>query len=261
MFKKFMSKINFHKNNDLSEEDRIKKINPTLVHNVAAEIFWSYAYNTGVREANNCALEGVFPERMLSYNIVKNIILKYVKEVPDFAVFDVFDAVKEEITSHSRNERNLLGAIYIEDIPNGRSLEFKDHEKLEELKNDADGFAPYRLNIFPNNKIETMGKLLIRTPLPAVVVSSKLPNGGAVFIQSTEQALGYHKTMILSLHSVHNLSSDCGYLLEGIFYIPIGNARSSDLWHKIIPNSVGFYKKTTFFAEDATKLEVSLDFG
>lgn len=240
----------------MSKEEN-KSFNPQLVHMVAADAFWNYVYQKNLEEAHRYINEGNFPKEMLSPEIIKDILLKYVSEVPDFIINSFCEAVAQDIIEHHRAERNLLGMVYEEDIKNGITPDFIDHKRLRILNDDSDEMASYQIQIDPDNIIPTMGTLLIRTPLPAVAITSKLPHRPLILVESTERALGFKKTIIMNINSFRESSS--GYILEGIFRIPTTlNKEANKNWVKIIPNSTAFLNGLSLYADEYPKIDIRL---
>ncbi|MCP4474711.1 MAG: hypothetical protein GY821_09145 [Gammaproteobacteria bacterium] len=181
-------------------------------------------------------------------------MLNYVKEVPNKIVRAYYEAVKQEIISHAKAQHNLIGALYEEDISSGRTPDFNETSRLEILQRDADQSAPYQLNISADT-LSVLGELIIRTPLPAMVISSSQPPDNSIIIASTEKALGFNKTMVMLVKSLQKC--DLGYVLEGIFQIPTIDGMDNH-WLKLIPNATTFLKTATFCSPQHPNVDINL---
>ncbi len=229
-------------------------LSPQLVQMISADVFWNYVYQHSFQKADDFANRGKFPTKMLSKKIIKKSLLNYAKEVPNKIVRAYYEAVKQEIISHAKAENNLIGVLYEEDILSGRTPDFNETKRLKLLQQDSDQSAPYQLDISANILPE-LGELIIRTPLPAMVISPTKPSDNPIIVASTKKALGFHKTMVLMIKSVQEC--DLGYVLEGVFQIPTKKGMNNH-WLKLIPNATAFLQKVTLHSSNLANVEISV---
>ncbi len=88
------------------------------------------------------------------------------------------------------------------------------------------------------------GDLLIRTPLPAVLLLRETPSSDWIQPADTRKALGFQKNMALMVRDVSPLPVNpqgYGWGATGVFHIPCGET-SVPAWFKLMPNSTACRK-------------------
>ncbi|QNG43508.1 hypothetical protein [Sphingobium yanoikuyae] len=205
------------------------EIDAQAVHALAADMFWLFAQEVGVAEANRRVLgsEGMC---LLEHRFDNELFLKHpIMDLADGDRLRFLHAVAREATTACEEERNLLGIIYLEDLVAGRSP-------------DAGGIDTAPLKWIPSSwrsshPLERTGSLCIRHPLPALVATSSLPESRLIEVADTQTALGFQMPLFLQITDAGQASADT-YFLAGYFVIPVPNAQQGDRWNGAILNSL-----------------------
>lgn len=213
------------------------EIDAQAVHALAADMFWLFADEVGVAEANRRVLdsEGFC---LLEHRFDNGLFVKHpIMELADEDRLTFLHAVAREATTACEEERNLLGIIYLEDLVARRSP-------------DAAGIDTAPLNVVPascrsSRPLERMGSLCIRHPLPAVIAVSSLPQTPLIEVADTKDALGFEMPMFLQVTDAEQVDTEI-YFLGGYFVIPVPNAKQGDKWNRAILNSLRTVSGMTF---------------
>ena len=133
-------------------------------------------------------------------------------------------------------EQNIIGMLYTEDFATCRPPGFAHEDLVLRLRSAGDG-AKGEIQGSP----PTAGDLLIRPPLPAVLLLRDKPSSDWIQVADTRKALGFQKTMVLMVRSFSPLPVNpqgYGYSACGVFQIPCPDRDSTaTAWFKLMPNS------------------------
>ena len=206
------------------------KLNPEIIHDIAAHVFWDLAALYGVAEVDDRLLQS--DGQYIGHHPLCKKFAKEVYGYPSNMMDAISNAVSDEAFQASNNNQNMNGIIYTEDYSTGRAADmetintsFLSSYSLPELKIDS----PF--------KIETMGRLCLRYPLPAIVFSKKAPLHSLIKVEDTFTALGAKPCVFLLCENINKISDDL-YVLSGIFYIPAPNLKTGDQWNHVMLNAV-----------------------
>jgi hypothetical protein len=198
------------------------------IHDLAAELFWRYADDIGVQQANVDVIE-TNGHCLLEHPVARAVFSDsgYLALTPE-EQHRVLNGTKHEAFKHCAEERNIIGTIYADEAGLGRTP-------------GCTGLDTSALNHIPTvheaRPVEAAGTLYLRHPLPAIVYSDRLPNHGFIRVANTTQALGFDLPLYLALTGAQELAKD-SYALIGIFYIPIPSIEHGNLWSHVIQNSI-----------------------
>lgn len=221
--------------------DQRRNLDPQIVHDAAAYLFWTLAEALGINgateavidSAGGCLLEQPFTDEVLGqYSFQK---------LPPGNQREVGSAIAAEAQHFAFKGENMNGVIYAEDAQNGRAP-------------SANGVQTVHLRAIPRQvmtsgtKIEKIGRLCLRHPLPAVVFSEALPIGDVIEVADTSAALGFQLPMFLTNIVATRLGDEL-FVLTGILLIPVPDARSGNEWDIAIQNSLRFVDKIQFAEE------------
>lgn len=171
---------------------------PSMIHNLAAEMFWRTAEAVGVPEANRLVLESE-GAILMAQDYAEDLWQAFpVRSLPEAEARAVLNAVAAEAHACARDEENIQGSIYLEDRDTGRSPSAA-----------AIDCAP--LAIVPTcaytSSVERLGRLCLRHPLPAVVFAPRAPHGTLIEVADTETALGFAMPMFLIVTGSHQIDA------------------------------------------------------
>lgn len=121
-------------------------INPMLIENIAATAFWTYVHNNGFKETIDSITEHL-PPLMWSIEKAQEAIIPYLDFDPEINLTDLieikeiiyktcYEDVLEIILKHVREERNILGTIFVEDFTDCKQPDFQFKPILSELEID-----------------------------------------------------------------------------------------------------------------------------
>lgn len=221
-----------------------RTINPQIVHDAAAYLFWTLAASVGVAgateaviaSAGRCLLEMPFTGDVLGQYGFQKLPLNDQREFGR--------AIAAEAERYAVKGENMDGVIYAEDAQAGRSPSAQ-HVQTSHL-----AAIPRRV-VASGAKIEKVGRLCLRHPLPAVVFTDSRPRGGILEVADTSPALGFDLPMFLANVSTNQLG-DGLFVSTGIFHIPVPDARHGDEWGTAIQNSTRFVSGIQFYGEAGT---------
>ena len=233
-------------------------LNPMLIENIAATAFWTYVHNNGFRETIDSITEHL-PPLMWSIEKAQEAIIPYLDfdseinltdltEIKENIYKSCYEDVLEIILKHVREERNILGAIFVEDFIDCKQPDFQFKPILSELERDSDANSDYK--IMTTGDFIHVGTLLLRTPLPSGILLKKdsFTFQTPIIVKNTEKALGFHKTIMFIPDGMCELPPNpqkYKFFISGIFHLP--TKRPNDLlWHKILSNTTCICKETRF---------------
>lgn len=209
-----------------------QNLNPQIVHDAAAHLFWTLAEAVGINgateavidSAGRCLLEQVFTGDVLGQYSFQNLPLSDQRELGS--------AIAAEAEHFAVNDKNMNGVIYTEDAQSGRA---PSAQRVQTAHLRA---IPRQVRA-SGTKIEKIGRLCLRHPLPAVVFSDTCPIGSVLEVSDTFTALGFQLSMFLANVATTELG-DGLFVSTGIFSIPVPDACSGNGWNMAIQNSMRF---------------------
>lgn len=217
-------------------------LNKAAIHDAAARLFWSLASEIGVRQANDLVISSNGLCLLDGSTLIK---------IPGFEEFDryppqtqlaIFNAITGEAVTHATRGENMVGILYAEDSQSGRSPDAKDIDtrNLFERKRPTKGLSI-------NQRHDTLGRLCIRHPLPAVVYTIRAPRSTIFEVSDTFCALGFQNRMYMHQYTVLQVDANL-YACIGLFLIPITSQDDGKLWGQVIQNST--------FVPDGTEVAI-----
>ncbi|MBN0172581.1 hypothetical protein JTL52_18085 [Pseudomonas aeruginosa] len=209
----------------------MSNINPAVIHEIAAQLFWKLADDAGFNPASKMVLstEG---EALFDQAATNRIVGRCLRaELNNEDAKLLFDRVREECCSLLMREENPQGILYHEDAQACISPEAK-YINAKPLD-----VAPSSLQI--EGAYEEMGALCIRHPLPAVVFATRPNSKPLIKVADTRRALGFSYPIFMVSPSVRDMGNGL-YALTGIMRIPVVNEDIGDGWDKVILNSTRF---------------------
>jgi hypothetical protein len=219
----------------LLQRTQARTFNPQFIENIAAEVFWGYCFRTVYQTAINCVLTGDYG-KLWTLKKAAELLHRYDPGLSKDAVKRCYSEVNEYMRDHAAMEQNILGTLYVEDFANCRPPQFGHNVILEAIQT-ARGGGEGEITGSP----PVAGDLLIRTPLPAVLLLRGEPPGDCVQVADTRKALGFHKTMVLTVGSFSPLPPNpqgYAYSASGVFRIPCRDPEAIEtVWYKLMPNS------------------------
>jgi hypothetical protein len=225
------------------------KFHPAAIHEFAAQLFWRLAHRTGIIEATKAVITTA-GEAVLEPSLVSEAMLAMKEfwrfaKLPDEHLRTFKRMAAAEAFHHVREHRPLLGQVIFDDVQTGRA------PGVEKFVTPAE-FALVRhapLNIELSRPVPALGKLVIRSPLPAIVISQTPPDKHLALCRVADTTA---LDADLPLYLLIEASEHCGpdvYLLTGTFQIPVKDADQGRAWSRLVPNSARFYRQ--FIAQDA----------
>ncbi len=211
-----------------------------MIQNLSAEMFWRMADDIGVAEANAriLATEG---RCLHEHRFGNDLWQEYpLASLPDEEATRVLKAVCHEAFTVTREQQNMIGAVYIEDRATGRSP--------SALHLDTQPFAKAP-TVTSNKPIERIGVLCLRHPLPAVVFADRQPEAGVIQIADTVTALGFDLPMFLVLAGCQWVD-DTTCILTGYVQLPVPDVATGDRWNHVIQNSTRSVSGVTVSGSD-----------
>ena len=222
----------------LLQLNQARTFNPQLIDMVAAEVFWEYCHQTKYETARNCVLRGEFA-RLWTLRKAAERLRRADARLSDYDLKRFYDETNDYIQHKASREENIIGTLYTEDFGRCRPPKFPYKELVQRLRRVGDGAMEAT-----SGPVEVMGDLLIRTPLPAVVLLRERPQGNVIQVSDTSKALGFQKLMVLLVRGGLSLPDNPqGYVhgATGVLQIPCGGTAGHG-WNKLIPNSTACEK-------------------
>ncbi|PPC84643.1 MAG: hypothetical protein CTY38_00935 [Methylotenera sp.] len=224
--------------------DKEQKLNPQIVHDAAAHLFWVLAEPIGIDEATNavissnghCLNEQDFTGKVLGqYGFEKLTVI---------AQQQFSNAIAAEAYRFAVKGQNMDGIIYGDDAQGCRSPSALNLQTMH-LKS-----IPKRV-VVSDSKIVKIGRLCIRHPLPAVVFSDSYPSDNFFEVSDTFDALGFHLPMFITNATTTQLA-DGLFVSTGVLQIPVPNPRAGDEWGSVIQNSSRFISSIEFYGKNGS---------
>ncbi len=218
------------------------EFDPVAVHEFAAQLYWRLAHREGAANIDHRVIttagEAVLEPSLVNEAMAAMQPLWRLASLPAEAL----RSFKQQAAAHAfhrvRQEQPLLGQVIFEDAKSGCAPGVKhfvtpgDYDKVRD--------APARVSV--DRTIPSLGKLVIRSPLPAVVISETPPDNAATIIRIADtSALGVDLTLYLHVQDWDRYVDR--YLLIGNFVIPTKDAVQGRAWSRLIPNSTRFYRE------------------
>jgi hypothetical protein len=222
------------------QSTQLRTLNPQLIDGVAADVFWGYCFRTDYRTAINCVLSGSF-EKLWTLKKAAKLLRQHDPGVDDGTVRQCYRETNSYMMDKASQEQNIIGMLYTEDFLLCRPPGFTHDELVQRLRaagEEAEGES--------KGSPPVAGDLLIRTPLPAVLLLRDRPPSDWIRVADTRKALGFQKTMVLLVRSFSPLPVNpqgYGYAACGVFQIPCRDRdASAPVWFKLMPNSTACEK-------------------
>ena len=222
--------------------------NPEILDECAAFLFWSCIEHYHVEEVREAILAtgGLFILKQENSNkLIKDILRD---ENITISVAE-FEALKEDIATYAflkiSEDEQIIGRIFLDEIksPYAQTLDTK-----------IVNFSPKKINQI--RAIEKCGTLLLRSPLPSIAFCDHAPDNKIIQIKDTVSALGFNLTLYLSCESIQPVQG--GFILIGLFLIPVPTEQVGDLWDKLIPNSHRVINNFNIYREN-TKDQINFE--
>lgn len=221
-----------------------KNLNPQVVHDAAAFLFWTLADAVGVAGANESVIDSA-GQCLLEQSFTAEVLGQYaIEKFPRNIQHEFHRAVAAEAERFAVGGTNMNGVIYGEDAQAGKAPSAQ-HVNTVQLR-----VIPKRFSM-DGAKIERIGRLCLRHPLPAVVFSETRPHGDVLEVSDTSAALGFFLPMFLTSIATSELG-DHLFASTGIFHIPAPDVPRGHLWDAAIQNSTRFSEAITFYGESGT---------
>lgn len=222
--------------------NKVRNLNPQIVHDAAAHLFWTMAESVGINEATEAVIDS--SGRCLVEQVFTGVVLSQYgfEKLPLSDQREFGNAIAAEAERFAIKGENMDGVIYAEDAQGGRSPSAQ-HVLTTHL-----GAIPKRV-VASGAKIEKIGRLCIRHPLPAVVFSDTRPLGSVIEVADTSTALGFNLPMFLSDVTTTQLDDEL-FVSAGVFHIPVPDTRAGNEWGAVIQNSTRFISGIQFHVEN-----------
>lgn len=205
-----------------------RKFDPR-VNDAAAMLFWTHAAQHGFQTTveRTLATRGAC---LFKQEHAREILEPYgVFQLSKEARESVLEAIYREVADSIEREENLIGIVFAEDAATGRSPSAAAVDTTRVCAGHA--------RISGHEHLERQGELCLRHPLPAVVFSEAQPGTHFIRVASTRRALSCELPLFLLLSGCVQVSPTL-FALSGVFYIPVPDARTGDLWGNVIQNSI-----------------------
>lgn len=214
-----------------------------LANEVGAQLFWRLVYDIGFDEAIDLVLENG-AKAALTRNSIEYILNdQLLAKLTIAELKTIINEAEGQIARSVERQHNIIaGTVYAEDFISGRSPDVSKY--LNELDLEiARHRAP---DLLYDGVVCTLGKLILRNPLPAVLMCSvEMPIGCDLVKARDTTALGSHYPLYLNVESTDKIvvpeanecSSNTIYVLSGTFMICVIDRADIEAWRKVIPNS------------------------
>jgi hypothetical protein len=219
-----------------------RTFHPQLIDHIAAEVFWGYCHQTGYQIAIDCVLAGDFG-KLWTLKKASKLARQYGAGMSHEEVKRFYSDINRYMMDHASRRKNIIGTLYSEDFAGCRPPEFSHEELLRRLRaggDEAEGGV--------SGPVDIAGDLLIRTPLPSVLLLRDRPQAQWIQVGDTRKALGFQKIMVLLIHHVTTLPANpqgYAYGADGVFQIPCPDATGPD-WFRLMPNSTACRRLALF---------------
>ncbi len=226
------------------------QIEPRLIIDIAALAFWTDVQKKSYGETSGYVMDRKYSviwdiEDLKNYLNLLQVNIN--TDNTDTALKLIYDMVNKYLTEETSEERNIDGSIYLDDFDICRTPDFNKFDLLKQLENDT---------IIDDKKVKIkgdlppiIGELLIRSPLPAIVLLKTRNIPSAILVKDTKKALGFKKNLVFYIRGVGELPSNkWSYVIgaSGVFSIPTSSTNDK-IWKQIIPNANYFSESITLF--------------
>lgn len=219
-----------------------RTLNPAIVHDAAAYLFWTLADEVGVDTADEAVIESG-GQCLLEQPFTMAVLSQYgVEGLPHNDQHEFGRAIAIEAERFAVKGENMGGIIYAEDAQGGKSPSAQ-HVNTDLLKS-----IPKRVTTGGVN-IEKIGRLCLRHPLPAVVFSETKQHSSVIEVGDTMAALGFYMPMFLAVSPPYQQLADRLFVFSGVFQIPVMDTRYGDRWSHAIQNSMRFVDRFVIHGE------------
>jgi hypothetical protein len=215
---------------------------PQIVHDATAFLFWTLAQSIGVDGAHAAVIDSA-GQCLMKMPFTSEVLGQYgFPDLPPDVQREFGYAIATEAELFATKNENMNGVIYGEDAQAGRS------PSAQHVQTAPLSAIPRRVTV-SGAKIERVGWLCLRHPLPAVVFSDARPVGRTLEVADTSAALGFHLPMFLDDVATCQIS-DVLFASTGIFLIPVPDMIHGDRWGAVIQNSVRSVNGVEFHAAE-----------
>lgn len=224
-----------------------KEQNNRIIEDIAAWLFWSLVDRFGYRETlSDVTITKGFS--IIDSPNKKAILERYNLSQLSETELTTFYKIVAEYTYNRCciEQKNLVGIVYLEDMPSGRSPSAKSI-------NTKNYNVP--VSVLGDN-LEKLGSLCIRYPLPAVIFSRTLPKKHFFRVANTD-SLGFEMPMYIGVDGITKCAEDL-WMITGIFHIPENVSLMGKKWSKIIPNSICSQDGIRLYTEDG-KIDIVIN--
>jgi hypothetical protein len=226
----------------------IKTFSQQDVHDAAANLFWKIAEKKGVDSTCDAVIKSA-GKCLLSQPFTASILDQYDVDKSSKAVQLAFcNAIAAEAERYTVDEKNMDGIVYTEDAEAGRSP--------SAIQLDTSLVKALPKLVKKSSEVQSIGRLCLRHPLPAVVFSEKAPETTFFEVEDTTMALGYHLPMFLFEIQCQQIGDDL-FLSKGIFRIPVPDVTRGNMWANVIQNSTRFVHQLELVGAASLKIEVT----
>lgn len=212
-------------------------LDPAVVKELAAWLYWLRVWHEGHEKTRTEAINSHGRSLLSMDSLTTALNMLGLQEQPSGeALSELVAAAASETLASITQERNLLGSVFLDDIGTGRSPYVAQYL-------DASDFAISHkrpITLHQDDNIEVLGKLLIRSPLPAVVIAPTTPRTVPSIIRVEDTAaLGNAYPLYLGVEGAQKITEDA-FLIAGVFHIPVPSDAAGTFWAKLIPNAMRF---------------------
>lgn len=212
-------------------------LDPTVVQELAAWLYWLRVWSDGHDKTRSDAVTSRGRSLLPMESLTSALNMLGFQEQPsNEALNELVAAATGEALASIAQERNLLGSVYLDDIDTGRS------PYVEKYLEASDFAISHKrpITLHQNDNIEVLGKLLIRSPLPAVVIAPARPRVVPSIIRVEDtSALGNAYPLYLGVQGTQQIT-ESAFLVAGVFHIPVPSNDAGAFWGKLIPNATRF---------------------
>lgn len=213
------------------------------VHELAAQLYWRRAHRDGVANIDKIVM-ATAGEAVLEPAVVEEALFAMrpfwgLAGLPAEALRTFKQAAAAEAFHCVRLQRSLLGQVVFSDARSGRApsvAHFVPPGAFDQVRDVPAG-------IHANRTIPSLGRLVVRSPLPAIVISETPSGKDTPIIRVADtSALGADLAMYLHVQACDRFE-DGQHLVTGTFVIPARDAVQGQAWSRLIPNSTRFYRE------------------
>lgn len=233
-----------------------------LIDQIAANVFWNSVKKTNFKNTSELILKKNFRRIWGLVDLEKHLqnLAFQTGKLDRDQLLSLYKMVNNYMHECEERMININGTYYVEDIANCRPPDFDQNETLEKLAFDnLSNYNDMKVKIINSveEKYVVMGKLMLRSPLPAAVLISVTENFPRLIkVKDTYTSLGFQKSIFLLAPSFDRIPLDnlkYNFFASGVFIIPTKDG-FQHLWRQIIPNAI-------FFTNDGSQKDDSMRFA